>query len=111
MIKSLIIAVDFDDTLFTNNYPDIGEPIWNTINWCKKQKSHGNRLILWTCREGYELSMAVEACKQVGVIFDAINEDIKDDSYTYSIPSRKILADIYVDDKALNTKDLLYYQI
>ena len=49
MQQRKIIACDFDGTLFTNDYPDIGEPIWKTINYCKEQKENGaigNTLLL-----------------------------------------------------------------
>ena len=44
----MIIAVDFDNTLFRTCYPSICEPNWTVINWCKEQQDIGNILILWT---------------------------------------------------------------
>lgn len=41
-----IIAVDFDGTLFTDAYPEIGEPIWKVINYCKKEQAEGSIIIL-----------------------------------------------------------------
>lgn len=35
--KKNIIAVDFDGTLCTNKYPDIGEPNKNLIAYLKKE--------------------------------------------------------------------------
>ena len=32
------IAVDFDGTLFTNNWPNIGEPKWDVINRVKAEQ-------------------------------------------------------------------------
>lgn len=46
--KKNIIAVDFDGTLCTNKYPDIGEPNKNLIAYLKKRQSNGDKLILWT---------------------------------------------------------------
>ena len=48
--KKNIIAVDFDGTLCTNKYPDIGEPNKNLIAYLKKRQSNGDKLILWTSR-------------------------------------------------------------
>ncbi len=45
-----IIAVDFDGTLCFSKWPDCGEPNQPLINYLKKWKSDGNKLILWTCR-------------------------------------------------------------
>ena len=43
-----IIAVDFDGTLCFSKWPDCGEPNLPLINYLKKSKSDGNKLILWT---------------------------------------------------------------
>ena len=100
------IAVDFDGTLFTEDYPNIGKPKWGVINWCKKQKELGNILILWTCREGELLSKAVQACRNVGLEFDYINENAAHRLAMYGNDCRKIGADIYLDDRAMNIKEL-----
>lgn len=106
MSKIKTIAVDFDGTLFTENFPNIGEPKWRVINWCKKQREEGNILILWTCREGELLSKAVQACRDVGLEFDFVNENAAHRLKKYGNDCRKIGADIYMDDKAMNVKEL-----
>lgn len=85
----MIIAVDFDDTLFEYVPPkdgsqdysgrrdSIGSPIWYWIDWCKRRASECDQLILWTCREGIALEYAVEACKSVGLFFEAHEARIK----------------------------------
>jgi hypothetical protein len=111
-----IIAVDFDDTLFryvptpdgmrdfSGRLDSIGEPIWEWINWCQTQKAHGCRLILWTCREGLALEHAVEACRRVGLTFDAVNANLPEMCCPGQWPdSRKVKADLYLDDKARRT--------
>ena len=62
-----IIAVDFDGTLCFSKWPDCGEPNQPLINYLKKWKSDGNKLILWTCRIGEALSNAVSWCQEQGV--------------------------------------------
>lgn len=106
MSKIKTIGVDFDGTLFTENFPNIGEPKWRVINWCKKQREEGNILILWTCREGELLSKAVQACRDVGLEFDFVNENAAHRLEKYGNDCRKIGADIYLDDKAMNVKEL-----
>lgn len=105
--QPLIIAVDFDGTLCTDAYPKIGIPVWKTINYCKRQKEMGAIIILWTCREGEKLEEAVGWCKFLGLEFDYVNEPAeihqKQFGNTYT---RKIYADQYIDDKALNIKDI-----
>lgn len=41
-----VIAVDFDGTLFTNNWPNVGDPILPMINKAKKEQANGAALIL-----------------------------------------------------------------
>ena len=105
-MKRKIIAVDFDGTLYTDDYPDIGAPIWRTINYCKKEKENGAILILWTCRSGQDLVEAIRLCKQVELHFDYVNENTKESIFGYARDSRKIYADEYIDDKAVNVRDL-----
>ena len=98
-----VVAVDFDGTLFTEDkYPAVGDPIEVTINYVKYLKSHGVELILWTCREGKILEDAVEACKSVGIEFDAINQNLQWRIDKYNYDCRKIGADLYIDDKAFD---------
>jgi len=98
----MIIAVDFDGTLATNNYPLIGEPIWEVINFVKKRKEMDDTIILWTCRDGVRLNEAIEWTKQHGLEFDYINENCKERIKIFGSDTRKIFANIYIDDKALN---------
>lgn len=106
-MKRKIIAVDFDGTLYTDDYPDIGYPIWRTINYCKKEKENGAILILWTCRSGQDLVEAVELCERIGLTFDYVNENAKENIRAFGgRDNRKIYADEYIDDKAINVRDL-----
>lgn len=50
-----IISVDFDGTLCFSKWPDCDEPNQALINYLKKWKSDGNKLILWICRIGEAL--------------------------------------------------------
>lgn len=96
----MIIAVDFDGTLCSDNYPNIGAANIKLIRTlCKKQK-FGDKLILWTCRAGERLTEAVEWCQKQGLIFDAVNDNLPKMVALWGNNSRKISADIYIDDKA-----------
>ena len=48
----MIYAVDFDGTLCSNAWPDIGEPNTRLIEFLKRERLRGNNVILWTMREG-----------------------------------------------------------
>ena len=102
-MKNKIIAVDFDGTLVKDEYPKIGSPNIKLINKLRKL-SRDNTLILWTCRTGDKLKEAVEFCLLCDLQFDYINENSKEILEKYNnVDSRKITADIYLDDKARTT--------
>lgn len=109
-----IIAVDFDGTLTIGNcWPDIGKPNWPVINYILRQKADGAKLILWTCRTDKPLEYAIEWCQDRGIIFDAVNENLVESLECLDgryHEGRKIVADEYIDDKALNpdASDALY---
>ncbi|MEW6014183.1 MAG: hypothetical protein AB1690_02550 [Candidatus Zixiibacteriota bacterium] len=88
------IAIDFDGTLVTNKYPDIGEPIPKNIEILKRHHLAGDKIIIWTCRQGKELSRAVEWLEEQSIPFDWVNENPE-----FETGSRKIYADIYYDDR------------
>lgn len=100
MKKYQIIAVDFDGTLCTEAYPEIGMPNLPLICLLLRLQRQGSRLILWTCRGGRELEEAIRWCSQFGLVFDKVNENTDENIKEYGNDSRKIYADVYIDDKA-----------
>lgn len=96
-----IIAVDFDGTLDRNEWPRIGEPNMGLIDLLARLRAaHKAYVILWTCREGENLTEAVEACREWGLEFDAVNDNLPFISESFGGNSRKIFANYYIDDKA-----------
>ena len=106
----MIIAVDFDGTLCIQNYPNIGEANTELINALIVRKQAGDKLILWTCREETLLENAVAWCKQQGLEFDAVNDNLEEIKVKYQHNSRKITADIYIDDKARGMSAIEMYK-
>ena len=102
MEKSKIIAVDFDGTLCTNNWPDIGEPNKNLIGFLRLCKEEGCTLILWTCRVDAKLDEAILWCNDHGLYFDFVNRNTDELIAAFGEDTRKIFADIYIDDRAWN---------
>ena len=96
----MIIAVDFDGTIVEHKYPAIGKEIPYAIKTLKLFQKKGHKLILWTYRHGKELEEAVKFCEERGLTFHAVNNNFDGEEYdnTYS---RKIYADIYIDDRNL----------
>ena len=97
---SVIIAVDFDGTLHLGKFPNIGEPNTLLIDCLRDAMDAGAYIILWTCRSGASLCKATEWCTLNGFRFDAVNENVAEMAEGYSIDSRKVYADLYIDDKA-----------
>lgn len=107
-MKKKVIAVDFDGTLCKYGFPGIGDQEPNHVKLMMtliEMRSQGHKLILWTNRgdnEEYKsLSDAVTWCKERGLEFDAVNENLPD-QIKLSGYSPKIMADVYIDDKALS---------
>lgn len=101
-----IVAVDFDGTLCENAYPEIGKPKMEVIEAIKEYKGYGWKIILWTCRNYDALDQAVEWCKQHGLEFDAINTNLPEVQETYGGDTRKVFADVYIDDKNVLLKEV-----
>lgn len=100
-MKHKIFAVDFDGTLCKNAWPEIGEPKTEMLKHIKKLRQDGHEIILWTCREGDDLEKAVSWCADQGLTFDAVNDNLERIKELFGGNSRKIVADFYIDDKAL----------
>ena len=95
-----MVAVDFDGTIVENCYPEIGDEIPFACETLKALKNKGFHLILWTFRAGKPLEEAVDFCKGKGVEFYAVNKNYPEEQFNEEI-SRKIHADIYLDDRNL----------
>jgi len=103
----MILAVDFDGTITMESaYPQIGLPNWDMIEYLKKAKDGGNRIILWSCREGNLLDDAVKFCEQLGLHFDAVNDNLPEFTEKYGSNSRKVFADYYIDDKCFKASEV-----
>lgn len=98
---SKVYAVDFDGVLCEDEYPIIGKPNVSIIERLKGVHKNGDKIILWTCREGEALEEAVSWCAAQGLEFDAVNANLPEMIKKYGSDSRKIGADYYVDDKAV----------
>ena len=94
------IAVDFDGTIVTHEYPAIGEEIPFATDTLRQLIADGHQLILWSVREGKTLDEAVEWCKQRGVEFWAINRDYPEERIENNNHySRKLKVDMFIDDR------------
>ena len=103
----MIIAVDFDNTLFKTNFPNIGEPILPVIEFCKARQQGGDIIILWTCRRDDDLLDATRACQRHGLEFDYVNCNEPNHLAAFkNNDCRKIFADVYIDDKSITPQTI-----
>jgi hydroxymethylpyrimidine pyrophosphatase-like HAD family hydrolase len=96
--KNVKIAVDFDGTIVEHDYPGIGKEKLFAFQTLKELEKLGANLILWTFRTGKELDEAVDYCRENGIEFYAVNKNYPEEVFDETV-SRKINADIYIDDK------------
>lgn len=104
----MIIACDFDGTITTeNNFPNIAPLRPYVAQAIENLRKAGHKVILWTCREGRYLDEAVIFLANHGIMMDGYNYNP-----FYQLQSRKIAADIYIDDKnVLNVNDVDWKKI
>ena len=105
--KKLTIAVDFDGTLCEYAFPEIGKQKRShelLMSKLIQLRNNGHKLILWTNRGDNEdypvLTEAVEWCRNRGLEFDAVNKNLPNQK-KLSGYSPKVMADFYIDDRAL----------
>lgn len=94
----MIYSVDFDGTLCTNEYPNIGHPNTELIEFLKDKQLNGDKIILNTMRENKMLKYALVWCHAYGLCFDAVNDNLEEMKQFYKNNPRKIFADVYIDD-------------
>ena len=97
----MTIAIDFDGTIVEHRYPQIGPEIPFATDTLKMLMQDRHRLFLWTVREGKLLEEAVEWCRQRGVEFYAVNQDYPEEEKGDRGFSRKLKADLFIDDRNL----------
>ena len=93
-IHDATIAIDFDGTVVTHAYPEIGEDA-GAAPVLKELTDNGCRLILYSMRHGKLLDRAVEWFRVRGIPLYAVNENPSQKRWT---SSPKIHADLYIDD-------------
>jgi hypothetical protein len=97
----MVIAVDFDGTLHTGSYPNIGAPTPYSIETMGRLVEDGHYLIIWTCREGRLQTDMINWLQDHGIPFNRVNEQEPGNMRIYGNAARKIFADIYIDDRNL----------
>ena len=92
-----VIAIDFDGTCVTHDYPYMGSDI-GAVPVLKELADAGYRLVLHTMRSGKLEKEAVQWFKKNDIPLFGINSNPEQKSWT---ASPKVYADLYIDDGAL----------
>jgi predicted kinase len=93
--KYKFYAFDFDGTIVTNKFPEIGEIIDGTVDKMNKiWEDIANVIIINTCRSGDYENLCRKFCLDNKIPFDFINENP-----LFETGSRKVFAHEYYDDR------------
>lgn len=109
----MVIAIDFDGTCVTHEYPKVGKDI-GAAKVLKKLVENGHKLILWTMRCDFgnlPIIGTKNEIEEANYLQDAINWFKENDIPLYGIQnnpeqhswtkSPKAYAQLYIDDAAL----------
>lgn len=97
----LIIAFDFDDTIFSSDPEYKCEYPIKLLQRCKNELNN-TQLILYTCRssnkeDGKNLKYAIKMCKHLNIEPDFVNKHAYEE---YKGLNGKVYYDLFLDDKA-----------
>lgn len=99
--NKLVIAIDFDGTIVEEAYPSLGKLRKGAKKYINKLHNDGHIIIINTCRSGVHQNAAFKMLVGLEVEFDLMNENHPSVIAEYNSDSRKISADLYIDDKNL----------
>lgn len=92
----MVIAIDFDGTCVTHAFPNVGKEI-GAVDVIKALVNKGHKIILFTMRDLEYLTPAVAWFEKNNIPLYGINDNPGAKWST----SRKVYADMYIDDMAL----------
>ncbi len=97
----MILSIDFDGTISRGTYPAI-DGLQPYAKECINKLYHdGHYIIINTCRSNGELLEAINWLLDRRIPFDRVNDNNPDMIGLHQNNSRKIFADIYIDDRNL----------
>lgn len=99
--KKVILAIDFDGTIAVADYPGIGAPKKNVSKVLNRLHEEGFVIIIWTCREGDHLNQIGDWMIEHDIPWYDMNHHHEDVKNHFVNDTRKVAADIYIDDKQL----------
>lgn len=103
--SKLVIAVDFDHTIAdVDDYTCWEKPVINGLidgakEYINKLHSDGHTIIIYTARESENLAKAIAFLDENDVEYDFVNCNTPKHIAFMKRDSRKVIADVYIDDK------------
>ncbi len=96
-MEGIVIAVDFDGTCVTHDFPAVGKDI-GAIPVLKELIETGHELVLFTMRSGQELQDAIDWFEKNEISLYGVNENPTQKEWT---SSPKAYAQLYIDDASV----------
>lgn len=99
--RQLVLAIDYDQTLDCTPWPGVGliTPAAKVV--MRLLAEEGHKLIIWTCRSERALEDALANLRRQDVPYDYANQNCPEIIAEWGgSDSRKIFADLYLDDRA-----------
>jgi hypothetical protein len=97
----LVLAIDFDGTIATPSFPEVGALKEDADVFIRKLYNEGHYIIINTCRSGKQEGLAEDFLNAHNIPYHYINSNLPELIVEYGQDCRKISADIYIDDKCL----------
>lgn len=98
--KTITISIDFDGVICKENWPEVGELLPGAKEVIQKWVKDGHTIIINTLRENEYADMAKEFLLDNDIHYHYFNQNTCDGIRKY-YDSRKIAADVYIDDRGL----------
>lgn len=102
-LKYKLIAIDFDDTIVDSDFPHILAEKAHAKRVMKRIVEAGGQIAVWTARS--DLKPVRTFLKLNGFPYHYINESFKEVLEEHPEDARKIFADVYIDDRNLETRE------
>ena len=96
-----IIAIDFDGTIAADAYPGIGDMLPRASEVINSLYDNDFIIVIWTCRQGALQHDAEKWLFDHGIKYHYFNANIPGQTTKYGYDSRKIGADVFIDDRNL----------
>lgn len=98
-MKTFILAIDFDGTIATDSFPQVGILRKDADTIIRKLYEDGHDVIINTCRTGKYEGLAEHFLKKHKIPYHFINSNLPRVIDFYKQDCRKVSADYYIDNR------------